>query len=861
LQAQGAELKEAEKLYLRGQYVECAAMANQALERRGNAEGWSSLLVKSLLASGQYSEAYAAATNALAKDRWDIRVQWLAREAFLHAGQSDRAGQMVDRIIRSVTADPADYRDALSLVAFARAALLKGADPKRVLDGILEPARKADPKEREVYLVSGELALEKHDYALAAQRFEAGLKELPDDPDFHFGMARSYGPSDHELMSSALEATLSRNSNHIGALLLLADTSINAEDYSGAEAFLDRVTAVNPWKPEAWAYRAVIAHLRNQPETEREARDKALRFWSNNPAVDHLIGRKLSQNYRFTEGSEKQRQALDFDPEFLPAKTQLAQDLLRLGYEDEGWQLANDVQKQDAYDVEAYNLMTLRETMRNFVTLSNEHFIVRMGRGEADIYGDRVLSLLEQARSNLCLKYDLRLDRFVTIEIFPEQKDFAVRTFGMPGNPGYLGVCFGQVVTANSPAANPGGNINWEAVLWHEFCHVITLNLTRNKMPRWLSEGISVHEEREANAAWGQRMTPTYREMILGGEMWPVGRLSAAFLSPASDLHLQFAYYESSLVVDFLIERFGMDKLRSLLRELGAGVTINEAIAKNTGPMEQVEKEFELFARKKAQQLAPGLDWEKPEPAGSPGKTGEKRGSRRGGRPSLPLPSAALDDEQVWRIWAVTHPTNFWVMSRRATEFVEKESWTEARSLLQTLTKLYPDWIGEDSGYLLLARAHRALGESEAEGQALSRLAEQDDRAAPVYLRLMELESASTNWPAVARNANRYLAVNPLVPAPHKFLAEAAEHMGDYQVAAAEYRALLQLSPADPAELHYRLALLLHRIGDVRGATRHVLQSLEEAPRYADALRLLLQLRSEGPRAQASNDVAMGGSL
>ncbi len=39
-------------------------------------------------------------------------------------------------------------------------------------------------------------------------------------------------------------------------------------------------------------------------------------------------------------------------------------------------------------------------------------------------------------------------------------------------------------------------------VLWHEFCHVITLQKTGNKIPRWLSEGISVFEERRADVRW-----------------------------------------------------------------------------------------------------------------------------------------------------------------------------------------------------------------------------------------------------------------------------------------------------------------------------------------------------------------------
>ena len=58
---------------------------------------------------------------------------------------------------------------------------------------------------------------------------------------------------------------------------------------------------------------------------------------------------------------------------------------------------------------------------------------------------DRVLELLTRAKETLGRKYGVQLTQPTTVEIFPEQKDFAVRTFGMPGNPGYLGVCFGSV--------------------------------------------------------------------------------------------------------------------------------------------------------------------------------------------------------------------------------------------------------------------------------------------------------------------------------------------------------------------------------------------------------------------------------
>ena len=57
-----------------------------------------------------------------------------------------------------------------------------------------------------------------------------------------------------------------------------------------------------------------------QPAGEREVhRAAALQHWPTNPEVDHLIGKKLSQKYRFAEGEQYQRQALEFDPKYLPA--------------------------------------------------------------------------------------------------------------------------------------------------------------------------------------------------------------------------------------------------------------------------------------------------------------------------------------------------------------------------------------------------------------------------------------------------------------------------------------------------------------------------------------------------------------
>src|SRR5262249_18858485 len=148
-----------------------------------------------------------------------------------------------------------------------------------------------------------------------------------------------------------------------------------------------------------------------------------------------------------------QVKALGRDPKYLPAKVQLCQDLLRLGEEEEGWKLADEVFADDGYNVVAYNLVTLRDRLKGFRTLPADGLVVRMDPRRADRDGPRVLEVLKRARATLSERYGVTVPGPVTVEIFPRKNEFAVRTFALPGADGLLGVCFGNVVTANSPAS------------------------------------------------------------------------------------------------------------------------------------------------------------------------------------------------------------------------------------------------------------------------------------------------------------------------------------------------------------------------------------------------------------------------
>ena len=812
-----ADLPQAEQLYRSGKYADCVDYAAKAIAAAEFNEHWPLVKIKSELALGRYADALKTLEPALASFKFSIQLRWLGREVCRYNAQAERGDKLIEEIAELVRQQAWRFRDPPNQIVLGRFFLEQGIDPKKVLDQLYNEIKKRQPNDPLAFLASGELALAKHDYALAAEAFAQAIKLDETEPEAHFGLAQAYAASETEQADAALKAALALNPNHVASLLYLVDDHVDSERYDEAQKLLERIEKINPEHPRAWAFRAVLAHLNNRPEEEARAYQRALAHWPANPEVDYLIGKKLSQKYRFAEGAARQRLALALDANYLPAKSQLAQDLLRLGEEAEGWRLADDVFDKDGYDVVAHNLVTLEENLRKFRTLEADGFQLRMDPREAEIYGRRVLDLLGRAKQTLCAKYDVKLDEPVIVELFPRQQDFAIRTFGLPGGAGFLGVCFGRVITANSPASQGETPSNWEATLWHEFCHVVTLNKTHNKMPRWLSEGISVYEERQADATWGQTISSRYRELLLADDLTPVSQLSGAFLHPPTPVHLQFAYYESSLVVEYFVEKYGLDTLKRVLVDLGAGMPINDSLGRYAGSLDALDKEFAEFARQRANQMAPAADWSAPE-----------------------LPPTA-DAEQL-AAWIEKHPANYAALGRLAKQLLADKKWQQAKEPLAEMIRLYPDDGGAGNPYAMLAKAHRELGETAEERRALEKLAGLSADEADALLRLLELAAAAEDWPAAIKYGRRMLAINPLVKTPHRQLATAAEKTGDDALAIEAYRALLLLDPIDLADLHYRLAALLHRSGDLRSAKRHALEALEEAPRYRAAQRELLAI-------------------
>lgn len=817
-----------EILFQTGDYEAAAIAAGAEVDRGVWNEKWSRLLVQTQLVQGQYAAALETYETAIRRYSNSLALRLLAREALLGLGQQERADAEADEIFEILQRPAGRFATADNLVAAGRYFVLRREDARQILQLFYDRVRASEPGHVEAAIATAELALMKGDFQVAAKTLGEAKKLDAGDPRIDYLLWKAFAPSDPPKASAALQQALDRNPRLVPALLAMAEMAIDRERYDDAQSLITKVLEVNLHQSEAWSLLAVIAHLRGQPEIEKLMRAAALGTWPQNPEVDHTIGRKLSQNYRFAEGSQYQRQALTLDPAHPEANFQLAEDLLRLGQDDVGWELAKSVAQNDPYNVVAYNLVTLYDRLQKFATISGDGIVVRMDPKEAAIYGQSVIDLLAKARSELCEKYAVEVDGVIAVEIFPQQKDFAIRTFGLPGGDGFLGVCFGRVITANSPASQGERPSNWESVLWHEFCHAVTLEKTKNRMPRWLSEGISVYEERQRDSASGESMTPIYRDMLLDESLTPVSKLSGAFLNPPSAIHLQFAYYQSSLVIEFLVENYGFESILKVLDDLAAGLNINDALVRSVGSLDQLDQRFAMYARGLAEGFGKEVDWS---------------------RDDLPE-RGSVDD---WTQWVKDHPTNYFGNLQLAQSLIAAKQYEAAVEPLERLVQMQAVTGGRGGPVELLADVYAKLDRTEEEKETLQRLVAISDDALPAVIRLAELAKQESDWQAVSANANRILAIQPLAAVGHLYLADASEQIGKPLDTIRALSAIGQLDPVDPASIEYRLAKAYVDLEKPDLATDKLISALREAPRYRDALNLLLQI-TEMPAKQPDQD-------
>ncbi len=817
-----SEIDDAKNFYRSGDYNASIKLAALQVERGVWNEVWPRLLIESYLAVGDYSAALKAYEKAVERFGESIRLRLLGVQVYKMNNSLLKASEQIAYLDKMLFRVPGKFANRSDLVPIGQFFLARGEDPKEVLKSCFDQAIRSNSQTEviEAHLATARMALDKNDDKVASQSLAKAAKLDANDPEVYYLLGKSWSSTDPVKSNEFFAKSIELNPRFVPSLIHGAEARISAEDYVMAEKLLSEVEKVNAHLPKLWALRAAIAHLQGRYEAEGESRSRALVPWALNPEVDHTIGKQLSMHYRFTESVEYQRRALKMDIEYTPSKTQLAQDLLRLGQTDRGWEIVDNVRSKDPYDVTIFNLKQLKAELEKFTTLESPGLVIRMDFREAKIYGQDVVQLLSEAREVLTKKYAVKLEEPVYVEIFPKQKEFAIRTFGLPGGEGFLGVCFGRLITANSPAALQVDS-NWKSVLWHEYCHVVTLQKTKNKMPRWLSEGISVYEERQRNATWGQSMDPTYREMILGTGLVPVSQLSGAFLQPKTPMHLQFAYYESSLVVEYWIEKYGIDVMRRLLEDLAIGMPASEALKRAPGTLELLDNDFRNFAMALAAKYGNGVDFDR----------------------------ASKEKKVDAATWLLDHPDSYWGLRSQCQELLRSKKWDEALGVADKLRNMLVEDSTNEGIYAILAKIHRGKGDAVEERSALVELSQRSSDCREALLRLIEIDEERADWQSLETWCEQMQAINPIRSDLQQIRSLTYEKVGNAAKAAEALSACLELQPTDPASIHYRLAVSLQSLGKTELSKRQLLMALEESPRYKAAMDLFVKLAKSSEAA------------
>lgn len=812
-------LEAARSAFLKGEYSASLDAARSAARDHDDFPAFAALEIRALLETGKYQEAAERAPVLWRRALYNPELALEASRALRASGKNDESAEIMEQAMR-FRPDPPAAGKSRETVAFAELLLANRLDGKMVLDRMLEPAKKADPEGRAAYLAIGRLALANHDRQLAAEHFREGLKRFPGDPDFAFGLEQSGlelpPPAREPELQSYLDLALRSNPKHVPALLHKATALTGRKDFKAARAILDQVLAINPDHPEAWANLAALALIADDKEAAQTAMERARKFHPTNPRVSEIIGTTLAGQYRFEEGIVHLKQAREEDPSSPAILFELGSNQLRFGQLDEGWENVALAHEKDPYNVAAFNLITLRDKLRDYPVREKDGVMLRMSPEDMAVFGNRALDLAVRAKKTLADKYGIKLSQPVMVEMLPKQEDFAIRTFGLPGGESFLGVCFGPLITMTSPRGRLGRS-NWEAVLWHEMAHTITLDASRHRIPRWLSEGISVFEEREVRAGWGQGMTAEYRERFLTGKLPPIVRLDESFAGP----DILFGYYHASLVVECIVKEFGIAAMRAVLADLAAGKPVTDALAAHTRPIDELESTFLAHAKKVAAAYGPDLDWS---PLGDEEYV------------------AYRDDPAAW---VAANPKRYAASMMWVSKLTEERKWAESKALLGKIIAAEPDNREAFNPYMSLALACRGLNDEAGERAALTKLLELDANVSEAAARLLELGGT---LPAADRlaDSDRMLETNPFQEQAYRTLAAAAKETKRPAEARDAYRSLLALKPRDASRLHYELATLL-RDSDQDESRRQVLKALEENPRFAAALEFLNSLPPASP--------------
>jgi Flp pilus assembly protein TadD len=657
----------------------------------------------------------------------------------------------------------------------------------------------------------GDLFLERHQNGDAVTSYNKALEFDSQWVPALVGISRAFADQQPAASRKALAAAIAVAPNSPDVWLVTAEQKLDEEDTAGARQALDSLAAVRAGTIEEAALRTAIAYKESGIAAVEAAVARVREIDPGSALGYRAASEQAARDYRFDDSAALARKATEIDSEDAASHFALGLALMRAGDEPAARTALNRSWDLDKSSAVTKNLLDLLDSIDKFEIVSHHDFIFKFAPEESAVLRTYAFPLADEAYDAFVKRYGLRPQGPILIEVFPKHDDFAVRTMGLPGLVGALGACFGRVVTMDSPRARPPGDFSWQATLWHELAHVFSLQLSDYRVPRWLTEGISVYEEHRRDPAWGRELTLEFAHLLSKGQTFGVKKLPEAFKRPET---LSMAYFEASLVVEHLVSLNGEAALQTLLKAYAAGSKDADAFAKAFGrSVDDVDKSFAAFIEQRYAAL----------------------------RTAMADPPSQVDAANIsgLRTRATEAPGNFLSQLALGRALVRAGDLPGAREPLERAAKLAPEASGDDSPRALLAAMDEKTDPARAR-RWLRELLTYDHTNIAAARRLAALAQAGKATDDEDFALRLISALDPFDSGAHGQLGNRLLAKGETAAALLEFQATVALGPANPAEAHTDVAEALLKLGRREEARRSALRALQVAPTYARAQDILI---------------------
>ncbi|HEX6241796.1 MAG TPA: hypothetical protein VFZ61_12900, partial [Polyangiales bacterium] len=507
-----------------------------------------------------------------------------------------------------------------------------------------------------MFLAAGQLAD-------ATRLFEEAMRANPKDLGALLARTKLMAERFDGDVSEQLAALQAENPDLIEAHLIASGVAIEGGDLAAATRAAQRALTLAEQQKlpplEAQTLLAAIEVVRN-----RDPGQWTRAVLAYNPRYGTLfetLGHFEVIRRRYAQANAWLQRAVEVQPDLWSAQRELGLNLMRLGRTADARAPLVKSYEGDPFSTTTVNTLRLLDSLDQYEIIDTPPPALKMmlHKNEAAPLRPYIEQLAQQAINTFSKRYGYTPAGPVGVEFYPNHDDFAVRIAGLPGI-GLLGVTFGDLVAMDSPSGRRAGDFHWGSTLWHEMAHVFTLGATEHRVPRWLSEGLSVYEEWTSGPTPGVAIEPDVLDVYASGRFLPVAKLDEGFIRPTYENQIQMAYMQAGLVCLFAEQRWGSERMVRFLRSFDGNQTTEAAVKAVFGvDAEQFDKEFNEFMKQRFKNY--------------------------------------LADAPRWK-----------TQMERAHRMLEARNFTASREAARAAILMLPEYTGNGSGYEVLAAVEEA---------------------------------------------------------------------------------------------------------------------------------------------------------